>query len=85
MRYRKKPVVIDAFEWKADVAVDDVPQWFVDAYNKREVFRDIDGSCAIRTLEGSMVAQKGDMIICGVKGEIYPCKPDIFNATYEPA
>lgn len=40
---------------------------------------------AIPTLEGTMIASPGDWIITGVKGEIYPCKPDIFAATYEPA
>lgn len=40
---------------------------------------------SIKTLEGEMVAVPGDWIICGVKGELYPCKPDIFDATYERA
>ena len=45
------------------------------------------GHCCIfiRTLEGEMTATQGDWIIKGVKGEFYPCKPDIFAATYEPA
>jgi hypothetical protein len=38
----------------------------------------------IETLEGTMTATPGDWIICGVQGELYPCKPDIFEATYEP-
>lgn len=41
-------------------------------------------TCQIKTLEGVMTADKGDWIIKGVKGEFYPCKPDIFEATYEP-
>lgn len=43
------------------------------------------GTLEIRTLEGTMTASEGDWIIRGVKGELYPCKPDIFEATYEPA
>lgn len=43
-----------------------------------------DGTLTIRTLEGDMTANKGDWIIKGVQGEFYPCKPDIFAATYEP-
>lgn len=44
-----------------------------------------DGTMLIDTLEGSMTARSGDWVIRGVKGELYPCKPDIFEATYEPA
>lgn len=44
-----------------------------------------DGGIDIKTLEGTMHASPGDWIIRGVKGELYPCKPDIFEATYEPA
>ena len=44
-----------------------------------------DGLLKIKTLEGVMTAQRGDWIILGVAGELYPCKPDIFATTYEPA
>jgi hypothetical protein len=46
---------------------------------------DRDGALVIKTLEGNMLADKGDWIIKGVKGEFYLCKPDIFEATYDPA
>ncbi len=59
MKFRKKPIVIEAYQ--TDVAVD------------------------IATMEGTMTASPGDWIITGIKGERYPCKPDIFEATYEPA
>lgn len=42
-----------------------------------------DGTCDIKTLEGTMKADKGDFIILGINGEVYPCKPDIFEKTYE--
>jgi len=80
MKFRKKPVVIEAFEYRSgeqrgEVAADVV------AGNVRYPE---DGTMLIRTLEGEMCAQPGDWIIRGIKGELYPCKPDIFAATYEP-
>lgn len=57
MKYRKKPVVIDAYQATEEMKID--------------------------TLEGVMTASPGDYIITGVKGEVYPCKPDIFEMTYE--
>ena len=77
VKYRKKPVVIEAFQWMIDV----VPQWWTDAKGlKLDVAT---GSVFIPTLEGIHEARPGDFIICGVKGELYPCKPDIFSMTYE--
>ena len=80
MKYIKKPVIVDVILW--------------DGGNKGEVERfmgqKIDHAYTstndilmIPTLEGYMSAYKGDWIIKGVKGEFYPCKPDIFNMTYE--
>ena len=77
-KYRKKPVVIEAV------------QYAVDASNKVEVLAFCGGSnpiaddIDISTIEGRMRARRGDYIIKGVAGEFYPCKPDIFDATYEP-
>jgi hypothetical protein len=83
MRYRKKPVVINAWEltWEnKDELARRVPDGQV-RYAKKgdhhEVF------LTIPTLEGVMTAQLGDFIIKGIQGEFYPCKPDIFHATYE--
>lgn len=84
MKYRKKPVVIDAWQFTFE--------------NKDMVFHDLremnnsirpDGTLdspklIIPTLEGEMTASIGDFIIKGVNGEFYPCKPDIFDKTYEP-
>lgn len=71
MKFRKKPVVIDAVQWFPGVTVDGVN---VDYRN------DV---ASIATLEGEMIVSPGDWIITGVKGEKYPCKPDIFEMTYE--
>jgi hypothetical protein len=74
--FRKKPVVIEAREWTGGNAVS-LMDWI--GVNSLQ-----DGSTLIiRTLEGDHEASLGDMIIKGVKGEFYPCKPDIFAATYE--
>ena len=87
-KYRKKPVVIEAFL----LGVDYMPDWFADAVTTNEVvlhgsssgfYHVADTSADIHTLEGWMHANYGDYIIRGVNGEIYPCKPDIFEKTYE--
>lgn len=87
-KYRKKPVVIEAFRLG-----DEWPDWWAERHIKNEVTtHNVDGRhrggpdyALINTLEGQMRAEKGDWIIKGVKNEVYPCKPDIFAATYEPA
>lgn len=94
MRYRKKPVEVEAFR----IGYDPMPDWFMneitmnnvitmfkDNYEPESPFEDCSGliEADIKTLEGTMHADNGDYIIKGVKGEIYPCKPDIFEATYE--
>lgn len=78
MKYRKKPVVIEAFKWGTDV----VPDWWIKASGQFEIFVDT-GSVIIPTLEGNHEAKVGDFIIKGIAGELYPCKPDIFEKTYE--
>lgn len=85
-QYRKKPVVIEAFKY----GIDPRPDWFNDKVTANEIITFIsleDSSvyyCEIKTLEGVMKGEHGDYIIQGVKGEIYPCKLDIFEMTYEP-
>lgn len=86
MKYRKKPVVIDAIRLAADHLEDDVDasaEAFV-AFMGEAEFEFDDAAVYIHTLEGTMRADVGDWIIRGVKGELYLCKPDIFEATYEP-
>lgn len=86
-KYRKKPVVIEAFKWTADIHQSDDPEWIVDAIKSGDVLFINEGTpdvkLAIKTLEGTMTADRGDYIIKGIKDEIYPCKPDVFDQTYE--
>jgi hypothetical protein len=86
MKFRKKPVVIEAVAWdetKETLAILEVMGMPVSGYSGH-VTENYIHSLRIRTLEGTMFASLGDWIIKGVKGEFYPCKPDIFAATYEP-
>lgn len=91
MKYRKKPVVIEAITFNELIAhglihgattiVNSMP-WSFD-YNGHPITHENDDCYLIPTLEGTMKFNRGDMLITGVKGEIYPCKADIFAATYE--
>lgn len=84
MKFRKKPVVIEAVQWlNKKIICPPGPEWFFQA-EKKDRIRLFGDTLVITTLEGEMTAMPGDWIIQGVKGEIYPCKPDIFEATYEP-
>jgi len=83
-QFRKRPVVIEAVQFDGALPVVEAPQWLFDAVAARKVWR-AGNVLHIVTLEGTMTASQGDWIIRGVKGELYPCKPDIFEATYEPA
>lgn len=86
MKYRKKPVVIEAFHWTEVPNKAKVPEWLKDAiFDKRVKLKKFSGGCfmEIETLEGTHTASVGDYIIKGVEGEIYPCKPWIFEQTYE--
>ena len=78
MKFRKKPIVIEAIKWNGN-NFEDLEIFNVD----RDIISNPDGTLTIATLEGNHTANKGDWIIKGIKGEVYPCKPDIFEATYE--
>lgn len=84
IRYRKKPVVIEAIRYTGHYSstVSMVESWG-DPFFECSVINSSTGNLEIRTLEGTMDAHPGDWIIKGVKGEFYPCKPDIFEASYE--
>lgn len=86
MKFRKKLVVIDAVQWTNDSDGDALKAILALGRNNGRVTFAADGTAdlVIETLEGDMRANVGDWIIRGVKGELYPCKPDIFAATYEP-
>ena len=94
-KFRKKPVIIEAIQFTEECAWKSfLDKEFIWPEKKRfhasgdynpdnkTIYR---AWVSIETLEGTMQADLGDWIICGVKGEFYPCKPDIFAATYEPA
>jgi len=82
-KYRKKPVVVEAMQWTGE-NYQEVCDWAKELGSARDIMLDVKtGSLAITTLEGVMTASSNDYIICGVSGEVYPCKPDIFWLTYE--
>jgi hypothetical protein len=78
VRYRKKPVEIDAIRWTGENR-DEIAAW-----SGGEI-RCVGRFALVQTLEGEMRGDVGDWFIRGVAGELYPCKNDIFLATYEPA
>jgi hypothetical protein len=88
--FRKKPVEIEAMQYDGSAEVGQaIARWGneddpVGGVPISFITPDGHGSLCIETLEGTMMASPGDWIIRGVKGELYPCKPDIFEATYEP-
>lgn len=86
-KFRKKPVVIEAFRLSERGLI--AEDWFWDAVTRNDIITHCFGKhepdpawCEIKTLEGTMIANTGDYIIQGVHGEIYPCKADIFQKTY---
>ncbi|MCK5614039.1 hypothetical protein KAR91_69895 [Candidatus Pacearchaeota archaeon] len=96
MKYRKKPVIIEAFQMTKERRQDNSewPEWMHEAWNKdyhdpsslgSSEYPNSDGTdrLTINTLEGHHMVSWDDYIIQGVQGELYPCKPDIFEATYE--
>ena len=88
MKFRKKPVVIEAEQYNGpeSVTTDAAPHPFHGWLDWHVIGEGLGLKKApfIETLEGRMRVSPGDWIIRGVKGELYPCKPDIFDATYEP-
>ncbi len=84
MKFRKKPVVIEAMQFDGShKSADEIIGWSVGSALKCFEPEGLLSHMIIDTLEGRMTAVCGDWIIRGVKGEFYPCKPDIFEATYE--
>lgn len=89
--FRKLPVVIEAHQFAFLDADKDgkitwegpAPEWLKQALEDRAIMMNGPNSLGVATKEGTMTASAGDWIIRGVQGELYPCKPDIFAATYE--
>lgn len=91
MWYRKKPLAVEAFKWTGDRDQLEDPIWAIEAIKqgtiyfegpKENPFRD-SVVMLIITREGIMQVNHGDYVIRGIKNEIYPCKPDVFEATYD--
>jgi hypothetical protein len=88
MKFRKKPVVIEAVQWTGD-NWDDVSWFLIDAqagytFDRGPGQAPGEAALSVNTLEGPMRVSLNDWVIRGVQGECYPCKPDIFAATYDP-
>ena len=86
MKYRKKPVEIEAVKflgYPSNNSFDHIPEWLKESFGREVLFFGEPNTLTIKTLEGDHLALEGDYIIRGVKGELYPCKPDIFEMTYE--
>lgn len=81
-KYVKKPIVIEAFRIEAGALTWNPPKWLLEALLDGLIKRHPDGGVVIHTLEGDMIGDVGDWMIRGVKGELYPCKNDIFEASY---
>lgn len=94
-RYRKRPVVIDAVQWDGTArAATPIINWILDGGGTARYHEPVEEparhayeppTIVIDTLEGPHHTRPDDWVIKGVQGEFYPCKPDIFEATYEPA
>ncbi len=86
--YVKKPIAIEAFQYEGDLKSDGkywVPDWAVKAYEDGVMYYkpDTQGELYIRTLEGEMLTPVGSYILQGINGELYPCRQDVFEKTYE--
>lgn len=83
MKFRKKPVVIEAVQWTGSNNIA-IKCLMSKKKSRSTLYHFANDKVIIQTLEGEMVASPNDWVIVGVKGEAYPCKPDIFAATYDP-
>lgn len=84
MKFRKKPVVVEAMRYEPDRSFK-LMLWLQENHAKYDWVPTVPPLLQIWTLEGRMTARVGDWIIKGVKNEFYPCKSDVFTETYEPA
>lgn len=78
-KYRKKPVEVEAMQYQREANIHEI----LDFANEALIYDTVSNEFFIKTLEGDMRIVKGDYVIKGVAGEFYPCKPDIFEKTYE--
>lgn len=82
-KYRKKPVVVEAMRFKLPMPIDEFVEFCSFSGHSRYGQDERGNYFLIETLEGDMRVSEGDYVIKGVQGELYPCKPDIFEETYE--
>lgn len=83
MKVRKKPIILDACTVSLDMVRHGAP-WVLEAFNKQTLRLSPSGmGVLVKTPEGEMLGEFGDIIIKGVAGELYPCKRRVFDATYE--
>lgn len=80
MKFRKRPIVIEAWQWLGQPH-NEWPRWVSDG---ARVSQADSAALAIHTLEGELSARLGDWLIHGIRGEVYPCKPNVFSETYDP-
>lgn len=78
-KYKKKPIIIEAIQFTGENH-EEVGRFAGLAVSRQGR----NGKLVVKTLEGTMIVSPGDFVIRGIKGEYYPCKPDVFEATYEP-
>lgn len=84
-KFRKKPVIIEAMQFDGtNASATEIRKWVTENKGLMSASGIAHGVLYIATLEGEMKISEGDWVIRGVAGEFYPCKPDIFTATYEP-
>lgn len=83
-RYRKKPLVVEACKYQAELGNNRIADWLVSHNVSIKGWWFPDGEIIISTPEGNMKVRDGDWIVIGVKGECYPCKDEIFTMTYDP-
>ena len=82
MKYQKKPVTVEVWKLNHKDSTDSAPKWVQKAWHEDGLYYVDNHTWHILTLEGEMIAEDGDYLIQGVHGEIYSCKPDIFEETY---
>ena len=88
-KFVKKPVIIEAVQFNGfnkengQVDLSERPEWLISEFGKKVIFFDKRNTLTIKTLEGNMTVNIGDWIIKGVNEEFYPCKPDVFEKTYD--
>jgi hypothetical protein len=84
MKYRKRPLIIDAIKFSiSDISTHEHINFGIPKEANDFTSHPLDNKYWIQTLEGLLFVSEGDYIITGIKGEVYPCKPDIFEASYE--